>query len=186
VLKSKNEVKRGYDSHLSFFNMIKMKLHNFTFKFIQKNKWVEKSTDDLFKNKKIIMFGLPGAFTPTCSSKHLPGYDKWYKTFIDMGINDVYCISVNDVFVMNAWAESLKIENVKLIPDGTGEFTRSLNMLVDKPGLGFGLRSWRYSCLIDNTIIEKMFVEDGLNNLSIDADPYEVSDPETMLNYIKD
>ena len=103
------------------------------------------STDDLFKDKKVVLFGLPGAFTPTCSSEQLPTYDQEYDKFKSLGIDEVYCISVNDAFVMNAWARDLGIKNVKMIPDGDGAFTRSLGMLINKPLQGFGMRSWRYS-----------------------------------------
>jgi len=146
--------------------------------------WKDVSTDDLFKDKKVVLFGLPGAFTPTCSGEQLPSYDKHYGKFKELGIDEVYCISVNDAFVMNAWARDLKINYVKMIPDGDGSFTRSLNMLVNKPAQGFGMRSWRYSAFIDNKEVKQMFVEPGLNNLSIDDDPYEMSDPETMLRYL--
>ena len=146
--------------------------------------WKDVSTDDLFKDKKVVLFGLPGAFTPTCSSEQLPTYDLEYDKFKSLGVDEVYCISVNDAFVMNAWARDLKINYVKMIPDGDGSFTRSLNMLVNKPAQGFGMRSWRYSAFIDNKEIKQMFVEPGLNNLSNDDDPYEVSDPETMLRYL--
>ena len=161
-----------------------MKLYDFIFKFRALGEWVEKTTDDLFKDKKIVMFGLPGAFTPTCSTKQLPAYEREWHRFREKGIDDIYCISVNDAFVMNAWAEDLNIKNIKLIPDGTGAFTRSLNMLVNKPAQGFGLRSWRYSVLVDNKKIIDMFVEPGMNNLSSDDDPYVVSDPETILKQI--
>ena len=146
--------------------------------------WVDKTTDELFNNRKIVLFSLPGAFTPTCSGEQLPSYDKHYDKFKELGIDEVYCISVNDAFVMNAWARDLKINYVKMIPDGDGSFTRSLGMLVNKPAQGFGLRSWRYSAFIDNKVIKEMYVEPGLNNLSNDDDPYEVSDPETMLRYL--
>ena len=146
--------------------------------------WVDKTTDELFNNKKIVLFSLPGAFTPTCSGEQLPSYDKHYDKFKELGMDEVYCISVNDAFVMNAWARDLKINYVKMIPDGDGAFTRSLGMLVNKPAQGFGLRSWRYSAFIDNKQVKEMFVEPGLNNLSLDDDPYEVSDPETMLRYL--
>ena len=146
--------------------------------------WKDVSTDDLFKDKKVVLFGLPGAFTPTCSSEQLPTYDLEYDKFKSLGVDEVYCISVNDAFVMNAWARDLKINYVKMIPDGDGAFTRSLGMLVNKPAQGFGLRSWRYSAFIDNKQVKEMFVEPGLNNLSLDDDPYEVSDPETMLRYL--
>jgi len=145
--------------------------------------WVDKTTDDLFKNKKIVMFGLPGAFTPTCSGEQLPKYEERYDEFISHGVDDVYCISVNDAFVMNAWARDLGIEKVKMIPDGDGAFTRSLGMLVNKPVQGFGLRSWRYSAFIDNEVIEHLNEEPGKNNLGLDSDPYEISDPDSMLEY---
>ena len=142
------------------------------------------STNDLFENKKIVLFGLPGAFTPTCSSEQLPTYELEYEKFKSLGIDDIYCISVNDAFVMNAWARDLDIKNVKMIPDGDGAFTRSLGMLVNKPLQGFGMRSWRYSALIDNKEIIKFNEEPGMNNLSLDDDPYTVSDPNTMLKYL--
>ena len=127
------------------------------------------------------MFSLPGAFTPTCSGQQLPSYDEMYNQFKDKGIDDVYCISVNDAFVMNAWARDLGIKNIKMIPDGCGTFTRSMGMLVNKPKQGFGMRSWRYSALINDGVVEKFNEEPGINNFSSDDDPYEVSDPETML-----
>ena len=146
--------------------------------------WKDISTNDLFENKKIVLFGLPGAFTPTCSSEQLPTYELEYEKFKSLGIDDIYCISVNDAFVMNAWARDLDIKNVKMIPDGDGAFTRSLGMLVNKPLQGFGMRSWRYSALIDNKEIIKFNEEPGMNNLSLDDDPYTVSDPNTMLKYL--
>jgi peroxiredoxin len=114
----------------------------------------------------------------------LPAYEGLYDEFKDLGIDAVYCISVNDAFVMNAWSRALRLEKVKLIPDGSGAFTRSLGMLVNKPAQGFGLRSWRYSAYVDDREIVKFFEEPGLNELSTDEDPYEVSDPETMLRYL--
>ena len=146
--------------------------------------WIDKTTDDLFADKKVVLFSLPGAFTPTCSGEQLPTYDEHYGKFKELGIDEVYCISVNDAFVMNAWARDLKINYVKMIPDGDGAFTRSLGMLVNKPLQGFGMRSWRYSALIDNKEIIKFNEEPGMNNLSLDDDPYTVSDPNTMLKYL--
>ena len=143
--------------------------------------WKDVSTSDLFKGKKIVIFSLPGAFTPTCSGQQLPSYDEMYSQFKDKGIDDVYCVSVNDAFVMNAWARDLGIKNVKMIPDGDGMFTISMGMLVNKPKQGFGMRSWRYSALINDGVVEKFNEEPGINNFSSDDDPYEVSDPETML-----
>ena len=148
--------------------------------------WVDKTTDDLFKDKKIVMFGLPGAFTPTCSGEQLPKYEERYDEFKANGVDDIYCVSVNDAFVMNAWARDLEIKNVKMIPDGDGVFTMSMGMLVNKPKQGFGMRSWRYSAFIDNRKIKKINEEPGMNNFSSDDDPYEVSDPETMLRYLEE
>ena len=147
-------------------------------------KWKDVTPDSLFKDKKVVIFGLPGAFTPTCSSQQLPAYEALYDKFKNLGVDEVYCVSVNDAFVMNAWARALRLEKVKLIPDGSGEFTRSLGMLVNKPAQGFGLRSWRYSAYVEDREIVKFFEEPGLNELSADDDPYEVSDPETMLRYL--
>ena len=147
--------------------------------------WKDVTTDDLFKGKKVVVFALPGAFTPTCSSKHLPGYENKYNEFKKF-VDEVYCVSVNDAFVMNAWANELKIKNVKMIPDGNGTFTRQMEMLVNKEHLGFGPRSWRYSTFIDNTKVVKMFVEPGQNDNGTDTDPFEVSDADTMLKYLED
>ena len=147
--------------------------------------WVDKTTDDLFKGKRIVMFSLPGAFTPTCSGEELPSYDRMYQEFKDKGIDDVYCVSVNDAFVMNAWARDLEIKNVKMIPDGCGTFTRNLGMLVNKPAQGFGMRSWRYSMLVDNGEVVKVFEEPGKNNASDDDDPFKVSDANTMKNFLE-
>jgi peroxiredoxin len=147
--------------------------------------WVDKNTDELFKGKKVVLFSLPGAFTPTCSGEQLPTYDQMFQSFINLGVDDVYCVSVNDAFVMNAWARDLEIKNVKMIPDGCGTFTRNLGMLVNKPKQGFGLRSWRYSAVINDGKIEKMFVEPGFNQYSDDDDPYTVSSPEHMNMYLQ-
>jgi len=140
----------------------------------------------MFSNKRIVMFGLPGAFTPTCSGKQLPAYEDMYEQFIATDkVDAVYCVSVNDHFVMNAWGKDLGIQKVKLIPDGNGALTRQLGMLVDKPVQQFGLRSWRYSSYVVNGIVKKMFIEPGINNMSDDEDPYEESTPEKILDYVK-
>ena len=154
-----------------------------TFKYRTTGLWHDVTTVDLFNHKRVVLFGLPGAFTPTCSSKQLPGFEEKYNELKDLGIDEVYCVSVNDAFVMNAWARDLGIEKVKMIPDGDGAFTRSLGMLVNKPVQGFGMRSWRYSALIDDRKVIQFNEESGLNNLGLDDDPYEVSDPDTMLEY---
>mgnify|MGYP001460405452 CR=1 FL=1 len=147
--------------------------------------WVNKTTDDYFKGKRVVIFSLPGAFTPTCSGEELPSYDRMYQEFKDKGIDDVYCVSVNDAFVMNAWARDLEIKNVKMIPDGCGTFTRSMGMLVNKPKQGFGMRSWRYSAIINDGVVEEFFEEPGFNNESNDEDPYTVSSPEYVLQFLK-
>jgi len=146
--------------------------------------WKDVSTSDLFKDKKVLLFSLPGAFTPTCSGEQLPTYDDMHKQFKDKGFDAVYCISVNDAFVMNAWARDLEIKNVVMIPDGCGTFTRSMGMLVNKPAQGFGMRSWRYAAVINNCVVEKWFEEPGINNNSDDDDPYTVSSPEKVLENI--
>jgi len=158
---------------------------NKTFKFRVGPDWDDKSTDDLFKGKRVVVVSLPGAFTPTCSSKQLPKYEEMYDQFKAAGIDAVYCVSVNDAFVMNAWAKDLGVEKVEMVPDGDGVFTRGMNMLVDKPTQGFGLRSWRYAMVVNNKKVEKMFVEEGLNNLGLDDDPYTESTPENVLEYLK-
>jgi peroxiredoxin len=144
--------------------------------------WKDVSTKELFNDKKVVIFSLPGAFTPTCSGQQLPTYDEMYSQFKDKGIDDVYCVSVNDAFVMNAWARDLGIKNVKMIPDGDGTFTRSMGMLVNKPKQGFGMRSWRYAAIVNDGTIENMFIEPGQNDFSDDDDPYTVSSPEHVLS----
>lgn len=146
--------------------------------------WGDVTTNDYFAGKRVVVFSLPGAFTPTCSNFQLPGYDLLYGDFKDLGIDEIYCISVNDSFVMNAWFKQQAVENVKPIPDGNGEFTYAMGMSVNKANLGFGFRSWRYAMVVNDGMIEKMFEEPGkIGNCPID--PYEVSDPVTVLNYLK-
>ena len=147
--------------------------------------WVLKRTQDIFNDKEVVVFGLPGAFTPTCSAFQLPKFEELYDDFKDLGIDEVYCTSVNDSFVMNAWLKDEKIEKVKPIGDGEGVFTQGMGMLVNKPKQGFGIRSWRYSMLVDNGEVVKQFIEPGKNNNSDDDDPFTVSDADTMLKYIK-
>ena len=145
--------------------------------------WTEKTSDEIFNDKKIIVFSLPGAFTPTCTSQQLPGYESQYEDFKAMGIDEVYCVSVNDSFVMNAWANKEGIKNVKVIPDGSGVFTKGMNMLVKKDDKGFGERSWRYAAIINNGIVEKMFEEPGKED-NCASDPYGESSPETVMKYL--
>ena len=134
---------------------------------------------DIFFEKRVIVFGLPGAYTPTCSSKQLPGFDAMYNTFLEKGIDEIYCVSVNDPFVMRHWGKHQGVERVKLLADGTGEFTRKLGMLVDKSNIGFGMRSWRYAAVINNGIVEQMFAEEGIED-NHGEDPYVVSTPQNV------
>jgi len=124
-------------------------------------RWQEVSTDDIFKGKKVIVFALPGAFTPTCSNSHLPGFEQSYDEFKSLGIDEIYCLSVNDAFTMFQWGKHQGVEKVKLLPDGSGNFTRLMGMLVKKDNVGFGERSWRYSMLVEDGIIRKLFSEQG-------------------------
>ncbi len=155
------------------------KVPDVTFRTRKNNEWVDVTSDDVFKGKTVIVFSLPGAYTPTCSSTHLPGYNELAKTFQENGVDEIICMSVNDTFVMNEWAKFQEADNVTVIPDGNGEFTKGMGMLVDKSDLGFGQRSWRYSMLVKDGVIEKMFIEP-----EEPGDPFKVSDAETMLRYI--
>ncbi|MGL5770878.1 MAG: glutathione peroxidase [Plesiomonas shigelloides] len=150
-----------------------------TFHTRQGDQWVNVITDELFKNKTVIVFSLPGAFTPTCSSSHLPRYNELAPVFARLGVDDILCVSVNDTFVMNAWKDDQKADRITFIPDGNGEFTAGMGMLVEKEELGFGKRSWRYSMLVRNGVVEKMFVEP-----EEPGDPFKVSDADTMLKYL--
>ena len=154
------------------------------FTFRENGEFVTRTSSELFDGKRVVLFSLPGAFTPTCSAYQLPGFEEKYDDFRSLGIDDIYCISVNDGFVMNSWAQDQNIEKVKLIPDGNAYFTRSMGMLVNKSNLGFGDRSWRYAMVVDNGIITKLFVEGGMRDNS-DSDPYEETTPEYVLNYIR-
>ena len=147
-------------------------------------RWQDRTTKELFGSKRVVVFALPGAFTPTCSSTHLPGYEKHYDDFKALDVDEVYCLSVNDAFVMFQWGKHQGVEKVKLLPDGNGEFTRKMGMLVEKTNLGFGMRSWRYSMVVDNEQVEKMFVEPGLSD-DCPTDPFEASDADTMLAYLR-
>ena len=147
-------------------------------------RWQDVSTDDIFKGKKVVLFALPGAYTPTCSSTHLPGFDKNYQSLIDQGVDEIYCLSVNDAFTMFQWSKHLDVENVKMLPDGNGDFTSMMGKLVKKENLGFGTRSWRYSMYVEDKEIIKIFSEPGQSDNCPD-DPFTVSDVDTMLEYLK-
>jgi peroxiredoxin (alkyl hydroperoxide reductase subunit C) len=147
-------------------------------------RWQDLTTDEICKGKKVVIFGLPGAFTPTCDSAHLPGYEKAYDELRALGVDEVYCVSVNDAFVMKRWADSLGVTKVKMLPDGNGTFTSGMGMLVKKENLGFGNRSWRYSMFVEDCVIKKLFIEPGFGDDCPD-DPFEVSDAATMLVWLK-
>ncbi len=160
-------------------NIEGQRVPNVTFHTRKNNDWVDVTTDELFAGKTVVVFSLPGAFTPTCSSAHVPRYNQLIPAFKEHGVDDVLCVSVNDTFVMNEWQESQDAADITFIPDGNGEFSEGMGMLVDKEQLGFGKRSWRYSMLVKDGVIEKMFIEP-----EVDGDPFEVSDADTMLSYI--
>ena len=147
--------------------------------------WKDVTSKDIFSGKRVVLFSLPGAYTPTCSSTHLPGFEAMYNDVKEQGVAEVYCISVNDSFTMNSWFNSLGITQVKPIPDGNAEFTRKMGFLVDKSNLGFGMRSWRYSMVVTDGIVEAMFVEPGIED-NAGNDPFTVSDVDTMLAYLKE
>lgn len=146
-------------------------------------RWQDVSSYDYFAGKRVVLFSLPGAFTPTCSTYQLPGFEENYQKFRDLGIDDIYCVSVNDSFVMNKWAKDQNLQYVKVIPDGSGEFTRKMGMLVDKDNLGFGYRSWRYACIVDNGHIEHWFIEPGMQD-NCPTDPYGETAPDAILEYL--
>ena len=147
-------------------------------------RWEDLTTDDYFTGKRVILLSLPGAFTPTCSTYQLPGFEASFEKFKDLGIDDIYCMSVNDSFVMNKRAKNQELDNVKVIPDGAGEFTRKMGMLVDKDNLGFGMRSWRHAAIVNDGVVEAWFAEAGLAD-NHPEDPYGVSGPETLLQYLE-
>ena len=147
-------------------------------------RWQDINSEDIFSGKKVVVFALPGAFTPTCSSTHLPGFEARYDEFRALGVDEIYCLSVNDAFTMFQWGKHQGVEKVKLLPDGSGEFSRLMGMLVRKDNLGFGERSWRYSMLVEDGHISALFSEPGkCDNCA--SDPFEVSDADTLLNHMK-
>ena len=146
--------------------------------------WKDLTTAEIFDGKRVVLFSLPGAFTPTCSTSHLPRYEELHGEFKDLGVDQVICLSVNDAFTMYQWGKTQNAENVFLLPDGNGEFSRKMGMLVDKSNLGFGMRSWRYSMVVNDGEIEQMFIEPDFGD-NCPTDPFEVSDADTMLKYLK-
>jgi glutaredoxin-like protein len=155
------------------------KVPQVAFRIRRDNDWATVTTDEIFKGKTVVVFSLPGAFTPTCSSTHLPRYNELAPAFKANGVDAIVCVSVNDPFVMAEWAKDQEADNVFLLPDGNGEFTQKIGMLVDKSDLNFGKRSWRYSMLVKDGVVQKAFIEPQKP-----GDPFEVSDADTMLAYI--
>jgi peroxiredoxin/glutaredoxin len=160
-------------------NMEGQRVPEVTFRTRRGAEWKDVTTKDLFAGKKVIVFALPGAFTPTCSSAHVPRYNELAPALETRGIDAIICISVNDAFVMEEWAKAQGADHITFVPDGNAEFTQGMGMLVDKRGLGFGQRSWRYSMLVDDGVVKKMFIEP-----EIEGDPFTVSDADTMLTYL--
>ena len=162
-----------------FENKEGQRIPEVTFHTYSNNQWVDIKSNDLFAGKTIALFSLPGAYTPTCSSAHVPRFNQLQPVLKAQGVDEVICISVNDTFVMNEWAQDQKADRITFIPDGNGDFTKAMGLLVNKEDLGFGKRSWRYSMLVKDGIIDKMFIEPNQP-----GDPFEVSDADTMLEYI--
>lgn len=148
-------------------------------------RWQDLTSDELFGGKRVVLFSLPGAFTPTCSNEQCPAYERHYDEFKSLGVDDVVCLSVNDAFVMYQWKQKLGTDRLHFVPDGSGKFTRAMGMMVNKDHLGFGERSWRYSMVVDDGEITAFFEEPGRNDSGEDNDPYEVSDPATVLDWLK-
>ncbi len=172
--------------------MIGRKLPNVTFRTRVRDesvggdnpyRWQDMTTDDYFKGKKVILFSLPGAFTPTCSTFQLPDFEKLFGEFKAKGVDAIYCMSVNDSFVMNAWKKSQDLKNVEVIPDGSGEFTRKMGMLVCKDNVGFGMRSWRYAAVVEDGVVTKWFEEPGYED-NCASDPYGESAPQNLLEHV--
>lgn len=148
-------------------------------------RWQDVRTKDLFKGKRAVAFSLPGAFTPTCSTEQCPAFERFHDAFLAAGVDEVYCIAVNDAFVMYQWGRHLGVRKIKLLPDGSGDFTRRMGMLIKKDHLGFGVRSWRYAMVVDDGRIVAWFEEPGINDVGEDDDPYAETRPEPVLDWVK-
>ncbi|WP_437877231.1 glutathione peroxidase [Sorangium sp. So ce513] len=160
-------------------NLEGQRVPDVTFRTRVDGQWKDVTTKEVFSGKKVVVFALPGAFTPTCSSSHVPRYNELASEFKRRGVDTIACVSVNDAFVMDEWCKAQHADNILFLPDGNGEFTEKMGMLVDKANLGFGKRSWRYSMLVEDGVIKKMFIEP-----EVEGDPFEVSDADTMLKYL--
>jgi peroxiredoxin len=148
-------------------------------------RWQDLAGSDVFKGRRVVVFALPGAFTPTCTTEQCPAYEASYPEMRSAGADEVYCLSVNDAFVMYQWAKHLGIKNLKLLPDGSGDFTRRMGMLVKKDHLGFGQRSWRYAMVVDDGTVTAWFEEPGINDEGADDDPYGESGPDKVLEWLE-
>lgn len=148
-------------------------------------KWEDLPSAAVFRQKRIVLFSLPGAFTPTCTIEQCPAFERAYDELRSLGADEVYCLSVNDAFVMYQWSKHLGLKKVKLLPDGSGDFTRRMGMLVKKDHLGFGQRSWRYAAVVDDGTVSAWFEEPGINDVGSDDDPYEESTPERVINWLR-
>lgn len=148
-------------------------------------RWQDVTTDDVFKGRRVVVFSLPGAFTPTCSNEQCPAFDRLYQDIKAEGVDEVICITVNDAFVCYQWGLKLGTKNVRILPDGSGHFTRRMGMLIDKDHLGFGYRSWRYVMVVNDGVVEKWWQEPGINDDGSDADPYTVTNPEVTLDWLR-
>ncbi len=162
-----------------FKNLEGKRIPDVTFRTRKDHDWIDLSTEEIFAGKTVVLFSLPGAFTPTCSSSHVPRYNQLVPQFREQGVDEVICVSVNDAFVMNEWQRTQKADRVTFLPDGNGEFSEAMGLLVGKEDLGFGRRSWRYSMLVRDGVIEKMFIEP-----EEPGDPFHVSDADTMLRHL--
>ena len=148
-------------------------------------KWQDVPSEDVFRGKRVVLFALPGAFTPTCTTEQCPAYERSYDKLRELGTDEVYCLAVNDAFVMYQWARHLGLKNVKFLPDGSADFTRRMGMLVKKDHLGFGQRSWRYAAVVDDGVVTAWFEEPGINDEGADDDPYGESAPERVIEWLE-
>ena len=148
-------------------------------------RWHDLPSSEVFAGRRVVIFSLPGAFTPTCTTEQCPAYERAYDALRALGVDEVYCLSVNDAFVMYQWSKHLGLSRLKLLPDGSGDFTRRMGMLVKKDHLGFGQRSWRYAAVVDDGVVSAWFEEPGINDEGADDDPYEISAPESVIQWLE-
>ena len=162
-----------------FANKVGSRVPAVVFRTRRGHEWADVTSAEIFSGRTVVLFSLPGAFTPTCSSSHVPRYDQLAREFKKHGVDEIVCVSVNDAFVMNEWQQDQEAWNIRFLPDGNGEFTAGMGLLVDKEDLGFGRRSWRYSMLVRDGVVAKMFIESEQP-----GDPFDVSDADTLLRYL--